>query len=80
MALRADSGVAPDVLTRGDMDQLGCDNPRCRAVHMDLILSAPCHPKAGLVVVYQKQPGTLLIACKVCKQPVSLVQVGWGPQ
>lgn len=70
------------ILTRKELDAHGCDDPNCpHDEHSQLVLVAPCHPKAGLKVTYDKPSGSLLIDCAECDNGLARIAVArWWPE
>jgi hypothetical protein len=56
------------LLTQEQMAQEKCESPGCTASH-ELYITQRCHPKAGLVVCYDR--GVLHMTCAQCKTMVS---------
>lgn len=63
-------------LTRFDLDRLVCTNSECgcNAVKLDNI----CHPTAGFDVEYHAEHGILIVVCRACERPASIIEVAPG--
>lgn len=72
---RHELGADMMILTRAELDQTKrCDE--CGEVHdtEPMYMTARCHPKAGLEVIYQPG-GVLHVHCAKCSQCIALIAV-----
>lgn len=51
----------------------GCQDPTCTVKHGELVLTAVCHPQAGMRVSIDADKGKMEIACGTCNQPVLII-------
>jgi hypothetical protein len=63
------------MLSRYELDRMGCGVPNCTHDHSVLYLRAACHPHAGAEVAYEKERGAVIVRCLKCKQLVGALQV-----
>jgi hypothetical protein len=63
-------------LTRADLDQLHCAVPGCtHEDHREMWLHGACHRSAGSRVKYDRERGTLIIACRQCEKFIAEIAV-----
>lgn len=72
-------------LTQIQLDSLICSTPTC--AHKDhrkdreaLFFHGRCHPEGGLEVKYQKDTGTMIVACLECSTIIVEVLVAHDDQ
>lgn len=56
------------ILTRKELEPMGCDTPFCAHDHSVLFMHSVCHTGAGSEVSYEKATGILTIKCVRCKR------------
>ena len=67
-------------LTQAQLDRSVCSSPTCEhKEHEALFFHGRCHPKGGLEVKYQKDTGTMTVACLECSTPIVEVLVAREP-
>lgn len=69
-------------LTRADLDVMArCSDPNCPRGDGDhpVVLNPGCHPKAPMIVSYQRGQPTLVLECAVCRKLVAAIEVAEGP-
>jgi hypothetical protein len=64
------------VMTRADLNTIGCSNPACTGDHRIVHLNPSCHPDAGTSVSFDKTAGVRVIECIECQNVICGVQVG----
>ena len=68
-------------ITRTELDIMcsgGCEHPDCKQKHIPLEELYPnqlCHPGREIEVRYVPKEGNLYVQCKVCEQPILIVEV-----
>ena len=63
------------MLSRAELDRMGCGVPNCTHDHSVLYLRPKCHPHGGVEVAYEKEDGVVVVRCLKCKQLVGALQV-----